>query len=117
MFEHLAGEDIYSGKGSSCGVCIFSGSAANMEADDNSTMYDYVVFVRRLHTHPGNDGLPIWVLKCRGASQSKRRACAHFLAFDDAMWFGGFCQLCAWLRRFARYSLRERDSWFLSGSP
>ena len=54
---------------------------------------------------------------CFAKQQSKRWASAHFLAFDAAMWFGGFCQLCAWLRRFARCSLRERDSWFLSGSP
>ena len=28
-----------------------------------TALCDYVVFVRRLHTHPGDHGLPIWVLK------------------------------------------------------
>ncbi len=76
----------------------------------------YVVFVRRLHTHPGDHGLALWALQCHAASQSKRWACAHFLAFDAAMWFGGFCQLCGWLRRFARCSLRERDRFSLPDS-
>ena len=44
----------------------------------------------------------------------------HLRTFSPLMLqcgFGGCCQLCAWLRRFARCSLRERDSWSLSGSP
>lgn len=97
LFEHPAGEDIYSGKGSSCGVCIFSGSAASMEADDNSDTLEIMGFQ-----------YGFW-----SAVVLRKAKDEHLSTF----WPGGFCQLGAWLRRFARCSLRERDSWSLSGSP
>lgn len=72
-------------------IHLFDSSNSSLDLSHS----DYVVFVRRLHTHTP------W------------RSWASNMGFEVPWCFAKRARL----RHFARYFLRERDSWSLSGSP